>query len=440
MLYTLIDIMADLAENTLVILAITLAAGFRFPPKKQAFWVEVSILCLTLLVYGASLIETSFLPILVRFLFAILITGWFTVGSTLLRSTACIIIMLLLYMLDSLIGFSLAFFTKGTLSLSEGYLAILQPGDLHIFYALINRTFPIALSILLFKHFKKMHTLSNLHLAFLFIGFLTAYILMTVFLGLLINSPDNNGLGVTIISWTLIALCMIAVVFLIILFHNQYQRSKQLSAANFLLEEKYRYISESENKLAKRTHDFNKHLETLSRLPMSEEAFDYIHSLLQAPTEKVYRCYSGNETIDAVVGYKQSEAAKKNIAFDSTILLATPLTIASVDICAILANQLDNAIEACMTTDKTEDRFIHIHIGQQHNLVFFEVQNYVKESPFNQHGELVSRKPGRHHGLGVQNIKETVKKYDGDLYQSYENHRFTSRALLINAIDLSKTN
>ena len=436
MLFSLVEIFATLAESFLIVSAIAFAARFRFSGIKQYILMGSSIVVVSLLTSWANtIVSFSFLTIFIGCSAYILVSKAFSIEGILIRSTACIIIIFFLHMFDYVIGFSLALIVGGAQNLYQGFLTIMQPGYLRVTYTIINKMIQISLSFILFKNFKSLHTLSKFHLFLLFIGFTIAYIVMSLFVGVIINDSNYTGSAIIIISWILIALCMVAVLFLIVLLHSHYYKkleSKQLATYNLLLEEKYRIISESEDKLAKRNHDFMKHLETLSQLPLTPEASDYIHNLYQIQTDTMHHCYSGDDTIDAIITYKQNEAESKNIILKYDILLSTPLNIAPIDICAVLANQLDNAIAACMLTDNIKERFVHVHISQQYNLVCFEVKNFAKETPFNQYGELVSSKKEKHHGLGVLNIKETVEKYDGYLYNTYENHCFTSRALLMN--------
>lgn len=80
-----------------------------------------------------------------------------------------------------------------------------------------------------------------------------------------------------------------------------------------------------------------------------------------------------------------------------------------VDICAILANQIDNAFEACQRIAEETERIVSVHIWcQTESIVFFQASNRVLNNPFESNPELKSAKQDhlRPHGLGIKSIKK----------------------------------
>ena len=130
---------------------------------------------------------------------------------------------------------------------------------------------------------------------------------------------------------------------------------------------------------------------------------------------------------------KVAEAKEKNITFSYNISLSDTLKIDSVDICAILANQLDNAIEACEKAD-ADHRKIDVFIAQKESFVLFRVINTAKENPFDKNNNLPTSKNNNSglHGFGIRIIRETAEKYNGISENSYDNGIFTSSAMLSN--------
>ncbi|MGN1443928.1 MAG: ATP-binding protein, partial [Acutalibacteraceae bacterium] len=136
----------------------------------------------------------------------------------------------------------------------------------------------------------------------------------------------------------------------------------------------------------------------------------------------------------SVVNCKIEEARDANIPFEHYVMLSSPVYLSPVDICAILANQIDNAIEACKKIDDGSERSVKVKIWQKEAFLFFKVTNTALGNPFDDKKELKSSKTDDTdmHGLGVKNIMRTVSRYGGTLKNEYANGYFTSVAMLPN--------
>ena len=76
-----------------------------------------------------------------------------------------------------------------------------------------------------------------------------------------------------------------------------------------------------------------------------------------------------------------------------------------IDLTAVFANLLDNAVEAA---GQTEDGFLHIKINEVQGFRVAILENSMKESEEDQ------KKPG-HMGLGLGNVRNTLEKYHGTM-------------------------
>ena len=181
--------------------------------------------------------------------------------------------------------------------------------------------------------------------------------------------------------------------------------------------------------MSQQMHDFTNHLRTLYGLSQENNAAqNYINELLKVPQKRVCYCHSGNDVIDSIINCKEAEADELQISFSFIVRLETEIHISPVDLCAILANQIDNAIEACEKISDPSKRFIKVSISQKQNFLFFKVENSVDGDPFDRTGKLVSQKvgAGKTHGLGIKNVAETAKKYNGNLDNYFKDGYFSS--------------
>ena len=205
-----------------------------------------------------------------------------------------------------------------------------------------------------------------------------------------------------------------------------------MSMANMMLEKNYIQMKESQDIIRKQVHDFKNHIRTLNgMLEDNSNAKEYTKELLSASYQQAQYCHSGNDIIDSIINCKMNEAAENNIEFIHKIHLNSQLYISFADICAILANQIDNAIEACVKIPNDKERFVKVEIWNKESFVFFKVTNTVFQNPFDNSHNLKTTKDNSDymHGFGIKNIQETASKYGGTLKNDYSNNCFISVVL-----------
>ncbi len=212
--------------------------------------------------------------------------------------------------------------------------------------------------------------------------------------------------------------------------------NEMLYASNGMMTENYKRLYEDQVQRAKELHDFNHHISALRGLALegkSAEAAAYADSLLAASYREKRLCHSGSDVVDAVINRKAAEAEAAGVDFSYSVDFPVPGSIDPVDVCAILANQLDNALEACKEIDGQSGRSVEVRIWRQTgNIVFFQVINTALQNPFTPDGRLISRKrdKARPHGLGLKSIRDTALKYQGDLKSVWRDGKFTSTVFL----------
>jgi sensor histidine kinase regulating citrate/malate metabolism len=126
---------------------------------------------------------------------------------------------------------------------------------------------------------------------------------------------------------------------------------------------------------------------------------------------------TGNPVIDALLNDKFTIAKKIGIEFRKELNLPSNLLIAPTDICAILGNSLDNAIEACKRMkDEGLRREIVLSMSYRDSYLVIVVTNTTDQIPLKEGRFFRSSKPSPElHGLGMHSIERTVKKYDGNM-------------------------
>ncbi len=436
--YQSVEILASLAENLIILGFISRVSGPKYLGKKQSGLIFILGIALTCIVTFLNAVRVfSFLTVFIGIFLFISLTKLTSSGGLLLRSTACALAFFFLHTLDSLVGFSTALLVGDSTNIYESFTMAMSPGPIRVYYTLINKTIQLILFFTLHSLYQKIHSLSKKYLAILLVILIAAYITMSVLVSMIATDSLIVMQVAVIVSWLFIMICLIAVIAAIAI-NTQYQAQRRqnelFAVTNSLIEENYRKLNDSQSKLSQYIHDFTNHLRTINMLlPDTAAAEEYIQSLLESSQNRSNLCNCGNKVIDAIINCKASEAIASSINFTYRINLSdAPLSISSVDICAVLANQIDNAFEACLRIPKEERRFVIVEIWRKESFVLLKVVNSTQCDPFDTHHNLTSSKNDDSglHGLGIKNICDTVSKYEGTLEMDYRDGKFISIAML----------
>jgi len=190
----------------------------------------------------------------------------------------------------------------------------------------------------------------------------------------------------------------------------------------------YNKLAENREVLSEVIHDFKNHLNCIYNLYKYEkknELGNYIKNLISiTDTEKIID--TGNPVIDAVLSEKIDIADKMGIKLVRELYLPSNIEIKHTDLCIVLGNSLDNAIEACKRiTDSSIPKEIKLYMNYRDKYMIIVVTNTCDKPPVKSGRFYKSSKPSPElHGLGLQSIDRTVKKYNGNMVIKYDNNLF----------------
>ena len=123
--------------------------------------------------------------------------------------------------------------------------------------------------------------------------------------------------------------------------------------------------------------------------------------------------HSNNIVIDSLINYKFSIAEKKKISLDIKINIWINLPVDDSDICILLGNAIDNAIEATLKVQE-KDRFINLYMRCIKNTLVITMVNSYDKTVHSVNGNLISTKKDiENHGMGLVSMKKVVDKYNG---------------------------
>lgn len=179
-------------------------------------------------------------------------------------------------------------------------------------------------------------------------------------------------------------------------------------------------------------HGYRNHIQVLkSYLAMGDiEAASHYLDALDADLNTVdLAMKTGNKMTDIILNSKISLARSKNIQVVADAHVPVELSTAEIDLCIIIGNLFDNAIEACMALPK-EERMIRVYMEMKNTLLYISFTNSTalkKQKKVN--GRFFSSK-GEGHGYGLVRIDTIIDRYQGYISRNSEDGAFTTEVLL----------
>lgn len=233
---------------------------------------------------------------------------------------------------------------------------------------------------------------------------------------------------------------MIGIIFLFSFFYLMYrfrslQREKEFAfRQNDLLKKSYEMAQEAYESNAKLYHDMRNHFTLLQsyiadgKIP---EAQSYLETLNGKKTGGNVERLTGIEAIDYILGQKISVAEKEQITVTANVEYPKDCAIDPVDLCTILTNLTDNAIESDVKMEDIDQRNIDITIRRIHQFILIRISNSSATPPVLHRGQLITTKEENgQHGWGMQSVRSAAEKYNGTIAYRYENSTFTVSVML----------
>ncbi|MCI9336711.1 MAG: GHKL domain-containing protein [Lachnospiraceae bacterium] len=163
-------------------------------------------------------------------------------------------------------------------------------------------------------------------------------------------------------------------------------------------------------------HDYHNHMQVMkAKLSMGDmEGIGAYLDQLERELDRVDTLVrSGNLMTDAILNSKLTLARRSGIQVICKARLPERLPVEDVDLCVILGNLLDNAIEACRKVEE-DSRSLRLYMAVNKGQFYLSLQNSAPEEPDFDARHYITSKRGNH-GLGMKRVKAAVDKYRGYL-------------------------
>lgn len=249
-------------------------------------------------------------------------------------------------------------------------------------------------------------------------------------LSTLISFPTDNEtkkestLYALVIILTVILISIVFSLFLNVIAKQHFTAVSQMMEKQVELQiSHYEELEKIDAEISRFRHDYTNHLRSiLSLIQMKEysQAEEYIEKLQKAKySSATVMFYTGNKLADALLADK-SAALDDNCRIEYSGII--PPSIENVDLCVILSNALDNAVEACR--EFNSPCAISISAGVQQGYFLMSIKNPTT-CPYNFYEIPPTTKSEKEqHGMGLYNIESTAKKNKGQIKVKCENGVF----------------
>ena len=179
-------------------------------------------------------------------------------------------------------------------------------------------------------------------------------------------------------------------------------------------------------------HDYRSHIQTM-KAHAAENDWEAVRAYLDtletdlATVDTAVK--TGNPMADAILNSKISLARSKRIQVRADASVPVALDISELDLCVILGNLFDNAIEASLALPERE-RLIRVYMEMKGEQLYLSFTNFTAAGKLKKRGGRFRSTKGEGHGFGLVRIDAIVERLGGWLSRNSEEGAFTTEILL----------
>ena len=209
--------------------------------------------------------------------------------------------------------------------------------------------------------------------------------------------------------------------------------NRQLAAyQSELVQTHYQEVEQMYRQVRGWRHDYRNHIQVMKAhldAGRYEELDHYLQLLGEdlASVDTVIK--TGNKMTDAILNSKISLAKAKHIPVVADAHVPVALKTSEMDLCIIIGNLFDNAIEASMKLPE-DKRLIRVYMDMKNTQLYISFTNFTAGKKMQKEGGLFRSTKGEGHGFGLVRIDAIVERLDGYISRNSEDGAFTTEILL----------
>ena len=201
---------------------------------------------------------------------------------------------------------------------------------------------------------------------------------------------------------------------------------------NDLLSTHYTEVEHMYRQMRGWKHDYRNHIQIIRGFASAGDTNSIINYVDELDIDLMMidaTIKTGNRMTDTILSSKISLARSKSIDVTVDANISLELKTSQLDLCIIIGNLMDNAIEACMELPE-EERSIRIYMEMKQTQLYMSFTNTASSEKKNKvSGRFLSTK-GENHGFGLVRIDSIIERYNGYISRNSEAGAFTTEILL----------
>ncbi len=220
-----------------------------------------------------------------------------------------------------------------------------------------------------------------------------------------------------------------AVIFHLIRYMREAALKSQMEQYQRVLLEKLEIMEKAEEDAKRLRHDFKHHIQNITQYARNreiEELLEYLGEYSDEVEHMAQPRLCENLVVDHILTIYADKAREKGITVDFVVSVDTDIDISNMDLVAILANLMENAIYGCLDSGK-EQTDIKVCLRTKAGKFSIQVENTCQDKIAFENGR---PKLKNREGIGISSILNSVEKYEGDADFRSEGGRFFSRIIL----------
>ena len=219
-----------------------------------------------------------------------------------------------------------------------------------------------------------------------------------------------------------------------LLMANSLNRNARLQQENQLLsmqQQRYESLKAAIEEARQARHDLRHQLCQLAALA-EEGDLEKIKAYLSGAVSRIPSLemhFCENRAADSVVGYYCALAKRENIPYSVQIDLPECLPVDEINLCLVLSNLLENALEASLRTAPARRRIKLTAYLHGNSLALIQVEN-TYDGVIREKGGVFQSSKRKGDGVGLQSVRHIAEKSGGVSTVTYQDGVFRARVML----------
>lgn len=309
-------------------------------------------------------------------------------------------------------------------------------GSIYRIQAIFISKILLFMELILLKYFKLSLEFKFKDVVLIGLPILSNIVSLLLVFGYNFNQNIHSKSNLIVLAFTVLLMIASSIMLLIVI--GKIVKDDKLKLEYELINERinlghknYENMIQAQEKLRYVYHDLKNHMICMKSYDTKEEIISYINNLEFQINDFENLRNTGNKTLDIILNDKIHLCKKYNIEFKDSINISKLNFIKENDICAIFANALDNAIEACININDEIEKRIEVKATYINGFAVIKfINTKINDIKFTGDRIKTSKEDNKIHGIGLASIKYIVNKYDGEVVVNYSENEFILKIMI----------